>query len=339
MPAAPTPLPNSEAHNRSLLTQSLIQSGLNESGRGMELSDLCWFDHHLLAFDDRTGTLFALQSALPIPYLVLTESPQSVKGMKIEWASVKDGTLYVGSIGKPWTTRDGEYIHDYPQHVWTMSRDKSAAYVDWKHVYDTVKKAAGIGGEGYCRARLHPSCFSLCYLAHTLNSTSIILCSHTSPFIHSFIHPSIHPFIPQFTHLLSTSLNLPSIYQFVTSSVCLSFEQYTHLPYAHMHDLNIVSTCGGTNRLSFLARRFATHSRSSINTIDLHAAFHPLHAECVVTPLPQQIRHPRGGAVPPDTKAVVFPATQGVSQTRCHRPPLHRFAASRCSVPFLSSYT
>lgn len=154
----------SNVHQTSLLTdvipriffsQSLVQSGLNESGRGMELSDLCWFYHHLLAFDDRTGTLFSLQNSLPIPYLALTESPRSVKGMKIEWASVKDDTLYVGSIGKPWTTRDGEYINDYPQHVWIVSRDKNTTYVDWKHVYDTVKKAVGIGNEGYAYHSFH----------------------------------------------------------------------------------------------------------------------------------------------------------------------------------------
>ena len=43
-------------------------------------------------------------------------------GFKGEWMAVKDEKLYVGGLGKEWTTTDGEYVHSYPQ--WVKSIDK-----------------------------------------------------------------------------------------------------------------------------------------------------------------------------------------------------------------------
>lgn len=40
---------------RSVRRKITLSSKLNEGGRGMELSDLVYFNDHLLAADDRTG--------------------------------------------------------------------------------------------------------------------------------------------------------------------------------------------------------------------------------------------------------------------------------------------
>lgn len=76
-------------------------------GRGMELSELVTFDGHLLTMDDRTGIIYKMSSENQkvIPWVVLMDGDgQSTKGFKCEWATVKDDHLYVGSLGKEWTS-------------------------------------------------------------------------------------------------------------------------------------------------------------------------------------------------------------------------------------------
>jgi soluble calcium-activated nucleotidase 1 len=71
-------------------TRNLV-SKHNEEGRGMELSELTLYQNRLLAFDDRTGTVFELLSkkggteTIVVPRLVITEGEGDTdKGMKWE---------------------------------------------------------------------------------------------------------------------------------------------------------------------------------------------------------------------------------------------------------------
>merc|ERR1740124_2142654 len=80
----------------------------------MELSELTLYDDRLLAFDDRTGSVFEIlsknngASSFVVPRFVITEgSGDTDKGMKWEWAAVKNGELYMGSMGKEYTNSDG----------------------------------------------------------------------------------------------------------------------------------------------------------------------------------------------------------------------------------------
>lgn len=86
----------------------------NEGGRGAEFSELTVFDNHLLTFDDRTGEIFEIlnkedgQDSFVAPRYVVTEGEGDTdKGMKWEWSTVKDGLLYIGSMGKEFTKPDG----------------------------------------------------------------------------------------------------------------------------------------------------------------------------------------------------------------------------------------
>ena len=46
-----------------------------------------------------------------MPRHILTEgNGVTNKGQKTEWATVKDGLLYVGSFGKEYTTPDGKEV-------------------------------------------------------------------------------------------------------------------------------------------------------------------------------------------------------------------------------------
>ncbi|GMH52528.1 hypothetical protein TrRE_jg3449, partial [Triparma retinervis] len=86
----------------------------NEGGRGMELSELTVYDGRLLSFGDRTGIVFELirdggGGIKSVPRFILTEGDgETDKGMKVEWATVKDGNLYIGSFGKEFTNPAGE---------------------------------------------------------------------------------------------------------------------------------------------------------------------------------------------------------------------------------------
>ena len=42
-------------------------------------------------------------------------------GFKCEWATVKDNELYVGGLGKEWTTPTGEVINFNPMYVKKIS--------------------------------------------------------------------------------------------------------------------------------------------------------------------------------------------------------------------------
>ena len=88
------------------------------NGRGMELSELVTFNGKLLTFDDRTGFVLELINGKVIPWLLLMDGDgNSVKGFKSEWATVKDEVLYVGSMGKEWTTSTGEFQNFDPMYV------------------------------------------------------------------------------------------------------------------------------------------------------------------------------------------------------------------------------
>lgn len=91
-------------------------------GRGNELSELVVFDGRLMTFDDRTGMIFEIYNNKLIPWVLLADgNGKTTKGFKSEWATVKDKVLYVGSMGKEWTTPGGDLESFDPMYVKTIS--------------------------------------------------------------------------------------------------------------------------------------------------------------------------------------------------------------------------
>lgn len=108
-----------------------ISSGYSLKGRGMELSELVTFNGRMLTFDDRTGIVFHLKDDKVIPWVLLMDGPGDTgKGFKSEWATVKDEVLYVGSMGKEWTTSAGDFVSFDPMYVKavTMSGEVNVFY-------------------------------------------------------------------------------------------------------------------------------------------------------------------------------------------------------------------
>ncbi|TRY82660.1 hypothetical protein DNTS_032596 [Danionella cerebrum] len=96
----------------------VLEGNLAEKGRGMELSELVAFNGKLYTVDDRTGVVYRIEGNKAVPWVILTDGDGSVaKGFKAEWMAVKDEHLYVGGLGKEWTTVSGEFVNHNPEWV------------------------------------------------------------------------------------------------------------------------------------------------------------------------------------------------------------------------------
>jgi len=114
---------------------------LGEDGRGLELSELISWEGKLWTFDDRSGVLFELdQSYKCIPRYILMEGDgATTKGQKTEWATVKDGMLFVGSFGKPYTM-NGEITSTNNLWISIIHPSGLIEHKDWTKIYERMQK-------------------------------------------------------------------------------------------------------------------------------------------------------------------------------------------------------
>jgi soluble calcium-activated nucleotidase 1 len=163
-----------------------VTTGHNEAGRGCELSELVRFNGHLYSFDDRsvrrlstlwrtpsnthkscprcslrTGIMFevmnpdnsaAVGDAAPyvVPRHIFMEGAGDTdKGLKIEWSTVRDDKLYVGSFGKEYTDSKGNIMHT--NNLWVKIVDKTGnvEHVDWTAYYNRIREELGLTHPGY----------------------------------------------------------------------------------------------------------------------------------------------------------------------------------------------
>lgn len=138
-------------HNYTILSSSMAFKG-----RGMELSELVVFDGKLLSFDDRTGMVYRLDANNAYPWIILIDGNgnNNAKGFKSEWATVKDQQLYVGSMGKEWTTPNGHYVNNNPMWVKKILPTGQVISIDWTDNYKLLRQAYNIHFPGrlilYC---------------------------------------------------------------------------------------------------------------------------------------------------------------------------------------------
>eukprot|EP00043_Microstomoeca_roanoka_P008909 m.85468 g.85468 ORF g.85468 m.85468 type:complete len:387 (+) comp14426_c0_seq2:261-1421(+) len=129
--------------------QSLTTT-MNAKGRGAELSELQVFNGKLFTADDRTGIIYEILNRQLVPRYILSDGDgNQEKGFKVEWMAVKDNQLWVGSIGKDWTTETGEYVNAYPKWIKVLSPSGALRHINWKPSYDALLAAAGLPQEGY----------------------------------------------------------------------------------------------------------------------------------------------------------------------------------------------
>lgn len=128
----------------------------NEGGRGAEFSELTVFNGRLLTFDDRTGDIFEIlntkngKDSLVAPRYVITEGEGDTdKGMKWEWSTVKDGELWMGSMGKEFTNPDGTVANVNNLWVTIMSPSGEFRRINWTNQFGFVRHALGCDSPGY----------------------------------------------------------------------------------------------------------------------------------------------------------------------------------------------
>ncbi|XP_053711518.1 soluble calcium-activated nucleotidase 1-like isoform X1 [Synchiropus splendidus] len=127
-----------------------LESHLAEKGRGMELSELVVFNGHLYSVDDRTGVVFRIEGRQAVPWVILPDGDGSVsKGFKAEWLAVKDEHLFVGGLGKEWTTTSGEVVNNNPEWVKVVGHHGDVEHENWVPHYNALRGAAGIQPPGY----------------------------------------------------------------------------------------------------------------------------------------------------------------------------------------------
>ncbi|KAJ4931825.1 hypothetical protein JOQ06_010265 [Pogonophryne albipinna] len=128
----------------------VLESHLSEKGRGMELSELVVFNGKLYSVDDRTGVVYRIDGDNIVPWVILTDGDGSVaKGFKAEWLAVKDKHLYVGGLGKEWTTTEGVFVNNNPEWVKVVGFRGDVQHENWVPKYQSLKSAAGIEPPGY----------------------------------------------------------------------------------------------------------------------------------------------------------------------------------------------
>ncbi|CAM9939331.1 unnamed protein product [Ectocarpus sp. 12 AP-2014] len=129
-------------------------SGHNEAGRGMELSELINYRGSLLTVDDRTGIVFEIVEEQGerhmAPRYILPEGDGNLdKGMKLEWATEKDGSLVVGSFGKEYTDNDGRIVNTNNNWIITIDPEGVISRQDWTKQYNTLRDKVGATFPGY----------------------------------------------------------------------------------------------------------------------------------------------------------------------------------------------
>lgn len=148
----------------------------------MELSELQVFNGHLYSVDDRTGVVYRIEGGRAIPWVILADGDGSVSkggcgsrpwgrggggfctsshfglgfsGFKAEWMAVKDERLFVGGLGKEWTTTSGEVLNNNPEWVKVIGSNGDVEHQNWGPKYNSLRSAAGIEPPGECMSVEH----------------------------------------------------------------------------------------------------------------------------------------------------------------------------------------
>ena len=66
-----------------------------------------------------------------------------IAGFKGEWATVKDEEMYVGGLGKEWTSTTGKVESINPQWVKSIGINGDVVHHNWQKNYNSMRHKAG----------------------------------------------------------------------------------------------------------------------------------------------------------------------------------------------------
>eukprot|EP01029_Cantina_marsupialis_P001877 TRINITY_DN116_c2_g1_i1.p1 TRINITY_DN116_c2_g1~~TRINITY_DN116_c2_g1_i1.p1 ORF type:complete len:377 (+),score=104.21 TRINITY_DN116_c2_g1_i1:93-1223(+) len=127
-----------------------LSTSFSDGKRGLELSELVMYNNKLYTMDDRTGIVFELSNGQLIPRNFITEgNGESSVGQKIEWATIKDGEMIVGSYGKEFINAKGESVHSNMNWIGRIDQKFGVTRENWTNIYTKLRKTVGVPSPGY----------------------------------------------------------------------------------------------------------------------------------------------------------------------------------------------
>jgi soluble calcium-activated nucleotidase 1 len=142
---------NGKSYSVSWEKDEILKSKLNAGGRGMELSELVFFDGKLLTCDDRTGIIYEIltESKKVLPLHILTVGDGTIDTpLKCEWMTVVDDLLYVGSFGKEFVF-EGQITDTAAQWIKIIDRAGNITHQNWTDKYEVLRELSGTKFPGY----------------------------------------------------------------------------------------------------------------------------------------------------------------------------------------------
>lgn len=80
--------------------------------------------------------------------MIIANASPFCSGFKAEWLAVKDEHLFVGGLGKEWTTTTGEFVNNNPEWVKVVDYKGGVEHENWVPYYNALRRAAGIKPPG-----------------------------------------------------------------------------------------------------------------------------------------------------------------------------------------------
>jgi soluble calcium-activated nucleotidase 1 len=149
------------------LKEDVLHSHTATKNRSMELSELVVFNRLTLAFCDFSGIVYKIGLNDPRPnyvngagedepgiavfqrWALADGDGNQAKPFKTEWATIKDGSLWVGSIGFEWYKPDGTILHRNAEWVKVVDESGSVQNVNWHPVYQAIRTATNTTLPGF----------------------------------------------------------------------------------------------------------------------------------------------------------------------------------------------
>jgi soluble calcium-activated nucleotidase 1 len=128
-----------------------LTSDISRKNRSMELSELVTYNHLLLGMCDYTGIVYKIEKQdgrIFQRHLITDGNGDEPKPFKSEWATVKDGLLFIGSFGLEWIEK-GKIKHRNPEWVKTISTDGTIENINWHPIYQAIRSATNTTFPGY----------------------------------------------------------------------------------------------------------------------------------------------------------------------------------------------
>lgn len=98
-----------------------------------------------------------------------------LSGFKCEWMTVRENVLWVGGLGKEWTSTVGVVQNLHPQWVKSVGHLGDVQHHDWVDKYNALREKGGFVSPGML---LVQTCSSFTIAARVYGKLGILQCSN-----------------------------------------------------------------------------------------------------------------------------------------------------------------